>query len=80
MVYLVISRAGLDSFVRLGRHDVPLWVGAGVLSDAELGEMRDAGFDVSDFNYEIASSDAEAIEGARGTIEEHHPGLTIRVV
>jgi hypothetical protein len=50
-----------------------------VLSENQLAELREAGVDVSDFNYTIGSQETEVIAGAVETIKEHHPGEVLWV-
>ena len=79
LIYFAISRAGFESYRALGAIDSPLWVCAGVLADDELDAMRAGGVNVSDFNYTLDPNDWIGIEGALGTIREHHPGHTVWV-
>ena len=80
LVFLALTRAGLDELRnQFGRLPSPLWVSDGVLSQAELGELRANGADVTNFSYSIGSGDTAAIEDALGVIAEHHPGQRIWV-
>jgi len=77
MVFLISSRSGYESFVGLGVSGCALWVTAGVLSPDELGALRAHGADVTDFDYEIAEGEWDAVECAVATIKEHHPGEVV---
>jgi hypothetical protein len=80
MVFFALTRAGLDEITRqLGRAPSPLWVNEGVMTDAELAELRDKGADVTNFNCRIAPDDTDAIEFALSTVAEHHVGERIWV-
>ena len=77
MVFLAITRKGYESYRTLAHAVGALWVTANVLSDKELAELREAGVDVSDFNYTIEPQETEVIAGAVETIKEHHPGEVV---
>lgn len=79
MVFLALTRSGYDAYRALARVDIPLWIGAGVLSGVELSALRLSGVNVSDFNYRIEPHEEEVISGAVETIKEHHPGMTVWV-
>lgn len=74
MAVLVLTRAGYDDLIKaLGRVPAHLWVNAGVLSEGELRELRDAGHDVTNFTEEIQATNASAVAEAVETVREHHP-------
>ncbi|MFC5474884.1 hypothetical protein [Paraherbaspirillum soli] len=78
VVFLALSRAGLESFKFLRREPgFALWVGAGVLEESEIEELWAEGANVSIFAYEISANDAEAVAGAIDTIKEHHPHAVV---
>lgn len=79
MVFLAITRAGYEAYAALSISIESLWVGAEVLSEGELAALREAGVDISDFNYKIELHETAVIIGAVETIKEHHPGQTIWV-
>jgi hypothetical protein len=79
MVFLAITRKGYERYRALATAIAALWVSADVLSDNELAELREAGVNVSDFNYTIGLDETEGIAGAVETIKEHHPEEVIWV-
>jgi hypothetical protein len=79
MVFFAITRKGYESYRALAHAGGALWVAAEVLSDNELAELREAGVDVSDFDYTICPEENEVIAGAVETIKEHHPGEVLWV-
>lgn len=79
MVFLAITRSGYATYLALGGEAGALWVGAGVLSDVELAELRQLEVDVSNFDYEILPHEFDVIAGAVETIKEHHPGEPVWV-
>jgi hypothetical protein len=80
MVFLAVTRAGFDRLVaQLGKVPSPLWLGAGVLSEAEVERLREAGVDLSVFIYELGGPDSDRLDQAAETVEEHHPGQRLWV-
>ena len=79
MVFLAITKSGLDAYLALDASSDALWVGAEVLADDEMAALRESGVDVSDFNYRIEPHEHEVIAGAVETIKEHHPGHVVWV-
>lgn len=79
MVFFAMTRSGYEAYRSLGASPGPLWVSAEVLSNEELATLRQAGVDVSDFNYKIALHETGVIAGAIETIKEHHPGEAVWV-
>lgn len=79
MVFLALTRGGLESYEALGQDPGPLWLAAGVLSGDELAALRLRHRSVTDFNYAIEPSEVEVVAGAVETIKEHHPGDAVWV-
>jgi hypothetical protein len=80
MAFLVLTRTGFEQLTDLfGQLPSPMWVTAGVLSEAELNRLREQGADITDFIHPIAIDDRVGVEDAVGTIAEHHPGQAIWV-
>lgn len=79
MVFLANTRIGYEAYQELGIGAGALWLGAEVLSEDELATLRQAGVDVTDFNYKIEPHEYEVIAGAVETIKEHHPGQAVWV-
>ena len=80
LVFLALTRAGLDELrSQFGHLPSPLWVNDGLLSSAELTELRAKGADVTNFSYRIQPGDNAAIEDALAVISEHHAGQRIWV-
>ena len=53
-----------------------IWIGADVLSSAEVGDVRRAGFNVTVFAHRL---DPKHLDGDIGTVVEHHPGQVLWV-
>ena len=80
MVFFALTRQGYEDLVRMnGRTPSPIWVNAGILSDTELSELRDAGLNVTNFTNPINAKDSEAILDALGTIQDHYSDQNIWV-
>jgi hypothetical protein len=80
MIFFALTRSGYDALVEdLG--DVPylLWVNYGVLSHAELAELRSNGKDVTEFTSPISRTSNSEFEDALHTIREHHRGHSLWV-
>ena len=78
MVVFAITRDGyleLEPIIKTLNY--PVWVGAGVLSNSELAELRSLGLDLTNFSYSIEPNDMETILGALADISTHHPGHRI---
>jgi hypothetical protein len=74
MIYFVLTREGYEELVsRMGRAPSPLWVNYGVLSEAELAQLRDAGSNVTNFTSRVSPNVVSEIQDALSTIQEHHP-------
>jgi phosphatidate phosphatase APP1 len=78
MVFLVLTRAGLDELTAtLGRVPSPLWVNAAVLSDAEVAQLRSEGAEIKTFAEHIIPDERFAVEAAVNAVREHHAGSTV---
>jgi len=80
MVIFVATKEGykeLESIIRTGKY--PVWVGAGVLSDNELNEIREVGVYLTNFSYPIDLGNSEVIEEALESISLHHPNERVWV-
>jgi len=73
MVFFAITRKGFESYLVLKNAAGALWLGANILSDDELVELRKSGINVSVFNYAIEPNEIGVIAEAIETIKEHHP-------
>lgn len=80
MVFFALTRHGYEELVsQTGRAPSPIWVNAGVLSEAELAQLRSAGVEVTNFTHTIDAADSEAILVAVQSIQEHHNGQRVWV-
>ena len=80
MVFLVLTRSGYEELVaKLGQPPSPLWVNAGVLSTLELAQLRQTGYEVTNFTYVVDIYDNSELEIAINTVQEHHTGKRIWV-
>jgi phosphatidate phosphatase APP1 len=80
MVFLVLTRDGLDQLkARFGRVPSPLWIGHGLLSDAEIGGMRSSGVQVGMLAGPVDTGSSYAIGDAVRLIQEQHPGSRVWV-
>ncbi|PUA27200.1 MAG: hypothetical protein B0W54_20490 [Cellvibrio sp. 79] len=78
MVVFAITRAGyleLEPIIKTLKY--PVWVGAGVLSNSELTELRHLGLNLTNFSYSIEPNNMETILDALADISAHHPGHRI---
>jgi hypothetical protein len=76
MVALILTRAGFEDMrPRIDARDA-VWIGAGVLSAAEVGDLRGAGLNLTVFAHRL---DAKHLDGDIGTVAEHHPGQVLWV-
>lgn len=72
MVFLALTRPGLDDALALAKHaPISIWCSANAISEEEFDAL--AGADLTRFTYALDST-AEALDDALTTIEEHHPG------
>jgi len=77
MVALILTRAGFEDMrprIDSGRDAV--WVGADVLTAAEVADLRGSGFNLTVFARRL---DPEHLDGDIGTVVEHHPGQVLWV-
>lgn len=80
MVFFALTRHGYEELVnQTDRAPSPIWVNAGILSDAELSQLRSAGVEVTNFTHFIDAGDSEAILEAVQTIQKHHSGQRVWV-
>jgi hypothetical protein len=80
MVIFILTKDGFNDvgrFVEENKH--PIWVSHGVLSTAEIEDLRTTGVNLTEFTYRISLNDQKAINEAINTISEHHPGERIWV-
>jgi len=78
MPFLVLTRKGFDDLVNdLGRIPSPIWVNDGVLSSAEIEEIRSSGVELTNFAHHISPMDANGVADAVATIEQHHVGKSV---
>ena len=77
MVFLVLSRDGLEAFrPRIDRDRDAVWVSGGVLSDAEVAELRREGIQLTVFSHPLDLND---LGPDVATVMEHHPGEVVWV-
>ena len=75
MVFLAITRSGLDDALALARHTaISIWCGADAIDEQEF--HASVWTNLTRFTYSLGST-AEALDDALATIEEHHPGERI---
>ena len=77
MAYLALSRRGIALLSGSGVLFESIWVGAEVLTEAEIAELRVAGFALTVFTHSV-QTDSDISE-ALVTIQEHHPEEAIYV-
>lgn len=78
MNFLAITPAGLAEALRVATATDAVWCGSDAITEEAFAELKAP--NLSRFNYSLSGDGAkEAIEGALGTIEEHHPGQRIWV-
>jgi hypothetical protein len=80
MVIFILTKDGFNNagrFVEENEH--PIWVSHGVLSQAEIDDLRTSEVNLTEFTYRISLNDQKAINEAINTISEHHPGECIWV-
>ena len=77
MVFLILSRGGFEALRPcIDRERDAVWVNAGVLSDAEVGELRRAGMELTVFANPL---DVSELAPDVATVVEHHPGEVVWV-
>src|SRR5688572_8044414 len=75
MVLLILTRPGFDDAVsRIDARRDAVWINAGILSDAEVRDLRAAGWDLTTFAHPLDLTD---LESDLDTIREHHPGRVV---
>jgi hypothetical protein len=75
MPLLALSRAGVAAAVQNNTQADQIWIGSDLMSEAEIGQLRAAGIEVSVFIHAVRTK--EEIEDAVPTIREHHPNSTV---
>ena len=74
MVYLILTRAGLEQVrPRLQPRDV-VWAGKSALSSQEAAALRTSGVDVTIASRDIDPADAAAIASWTYSVAGHYPG------
>lgn len=77
MVALILTRRGFDDMrPRIDAARDAIWVGAGLLSDVEVDELRRAGTNLTVFAHALNPND---LDTDLSTVVEHHPGQTVWV-
>jgi hypothetical protein len=71
MPFLALTRAGVASATHAKSACSSLWIGADVLTEAEVRRLRAMGIEVSVFIHTVRSKDE--VENAVSTLAEHHP-------
>lgn len=74
MVIFVATNEGykeLEPIIRSGKY--PVWVGAGVLTEGEMAEVRQGGVYLTNFLYAVDLGNSEVVEESLETIALHHP-------
>jgi phosphatidate phosphatase APP1 len=80
MVFLVLTRDGLEQLkARLGGVPSPVWISHGLLSDAEIAELRSSGVQVGMLAGSVDTGSSYAIQGAVRSIQKQHPGSRVWV-
>jgi hypothetical protein len=75
MVFMILSCAGFDElFPRLVKDRDAVWVNAGVLSEAEVAELRGAGWNLTKWTNRLTDLMTEI-----GTVQLHHPDQVVWV-
>jgi hypothetical protein len=73
MVFMVLTRSGFDEvFPRLVKERDALWVNAGVLSESEVIELREAGWNLTKWSNPLTDLTTEI-----DTVQLHHPGQVV---
>jgi hypothetical protein len=69
MVFMILTRSGFDElFPRLVKDRDAVWVNAGVLAESEVGELREAGWNLTKWTNPSIDLATEI-----GTVQLHHP-------
>ena len=73
MVFMVLTRSGFDDvFPRLIKDRDAIWVNAGVLSESEVAELREAGWNLTKWTNRLTDLTAQI-----DTVQLHHPGQVV---
>ncbi|HEV2296237.1 MAG TPA: hypothetical protein VGR35_20500 [Tepidisphaeraceae bacterium] len=68
MVFMILTRSGFDElFPRLLKDRDAVWVNAGVLSEAEVVDLREAGWDLTKWTNPLSDLAKEV-----DTVQLHH--------
>jgi hypothetical protein len=79
-VFLALSRDGFNRLTSSCKpYPSPIWVNFGVLSRAELSDLRNRGLDVTDFVVRIDPLNRQQLAEAIYTVRQHHRGRVIVV-
>ena len=80
MVFYVLTTTGYQDLVaELGRNPSPVWLNEGVLSNAQIAELRSSGHKVTVFSGQRSPDDFQAITKNVFIIQEHHDGESVWV-
>ena len=78
MVFLAITPKGLEEALKLAKpNDDAVWCTSDTITEKEFNDME--GVNLTRFNYSFAADEADSVNGAIETIQEHHPGETVWV-
>ncbi len=78
MVIFITTRSGYEEMKSLiFSVQYSVWVGAGVLSQLEIDDIRLLGVELTHFTYSIDPENSDQIEAALNTISDHHPGQRV---
>ncbi len=73
MVFMILTRQGFDElFPRLTKDRDAMWVNAGVLSESEVRELREAGW-----NLTIWTNPSTDLTTEIDTVQLHHPNQVV---
>ena len=76
MLLFILTREGYEDVRSLVATNV-VWVNSGVLSNAEITDLRSRGIDLTCFAHPIDWRDGDQMDNSVDTIAEHHPGERI---
>jgi hypothetical protein len=77
MVALILTRRGFDDMrPRLDPARDAVWVGADVLTAAEVEALRTSGINLTTFVHPL---DPQRLDADIGTVRAHHPGQVLWV-
>ena len=73
MVFMILTRSGFDElFPRLLKDRDAVWVNAGILSEAEVAQLREAGWNLTTWTNRFTDLMTEI-----GTVQLHHPDQVV---